>query len=174
MNKLGATILLGISLLLSGCSQDQYSIERQYYLASKQAEAILTDPHATPPSEVQRSVDTFNNLIHEYPKNYLSVGAQFKIAGLYIATEDYEKGRAQLNKILKIYSKFPNICVQAVFLKGSSYELQNDWDSALVQYNEVIQDYPLTAKSLETPMLSPNTTRQNFNRIRWWRPIKTR
>ena len=152
MNKLSVIILLGIGLLLSGCGQDQYSIERKYYQAKKQADIIFNNPHATPPNELQKAVDTFNKLILEHPKSNLAVEARFKIADLYIATEEYDKARSQLDKIIKIYAKFQPICAQAVFLKGNSYEAQNRWEAALDQYKKVIDNYPLTLKGVETPI----------------------
>ena len=152
MKKLSAIILLGTCVLLSGCGQDQYSVERQYYWAQKQADVIFNNPHATPPNELQKSVDTFNKLIREHPKSNLAVDAQFNIANLYIATEEYEKANLQLSKIIKIYSKFQPICAAAVFLQGNSYEAQNLWDSALAQYKKVTEDYPLTVKGIETPI----------------------
>lgn len=152
MKKLSAIILLGTCILLSGCGQDQYSIERQYYWAKKQANVIFNNPHATPPNELQKSVDTFNQLIREHPKSNLAVDAQFIIANLYIATEEYEKARLQLGKIIKIYSKSKPICAAAVFLQGNAYEAQNLWDPALEQYKKLIEDYPWTVKGIEAPI----------------------
>ena len=143
MKKLSAIILWATCVLLSGCGQDQYAVERQYYWAQKQAGVIFNNPHATPPHELQKSIDTFNELIREHPKSNLAVDAQFIIANLYIATEEYEKARLQLSKIMKIYSKSRPICAAAVFLQGNAYEAQNLWDQALEQYKKVTEDYPL-------------------------------
>jgi len=153
MNKILAMIIsVNLCLLLSGCSQDQYAIERQYYWAKKQAEIILTNPHATPPAQLQKSIDSFNKFIIDYPKSNMAVNAQFNIAGLYMATENYEKSRAQLDNVITIYKRFPFICAQAVFLKGNVYEAQNLWDQALEQYNEIISQYPLTSTGFKTPI----------------------
>jgi TolA-binding protein len=152
MNKFPPAVLVSLCLTLVSCGQDQYSIEREYYQAKKQVQIILNDPHATPPDQLQNTVDTLNDFIHQHPKSNLALEAQFNIAKLYIATQAYEKGRSQLNKIIQTYSKFRSVCAEAFILKGNSYEAQNRWDMALGEYNHVIESYPLTEKGLEAPI----------------------
>jgi uncharacterized protein YqhQ len=51
-------ILIISAALLAGCGNDQYSIEKQFWYAGKQADAIFANPHATPPNELQRVIGT--------------------------------------------------------------------------------------------------------------------
>ena len=152
MKKYSGIILCFFLLFLAGCGQDQYAIERQYYQAKKQAINVFKNPRSTPPNELKKIVNTFQNFALKYPKSNLAVDAQFSIASLYIATEEYEDARAQLNKMINMYPKFDEILATAVFLKGNSYEAQNNWNSALSQYKKLMQDHPLTQRGLSMPI----------------------
>lgn len=145
-------LLLSLGLLLSGCGRDQYAIEKQYYSALKQAEKIFKNPHATPPNELQRIVNTLSAFSKKYPKSNLAIDAEFNIARLYIVKEEYEKARLQLKKISNDYSAAKGICAEATFLTGNSYEIENKWESALSQYKKIIRDYPETPRGLDMPI----------------------
>jgi TolA-binding protein len=140
------------SLMLAGCGNDQYAIERQYYWAQKQAEKVFRNPHATPPKQLQRVLKTFSNFSAKYPKSALAVDAEFTIARLHMVKEEYEKARVQLKKVLNTYSKNALVCSEALFLLGNSYEIQNKWDSALAQYKKITQDYPTTLRGVDIPV----------------------
>jgi len=139
-------------LILSGCANDDYAIEARYWKVKKQAEKILRNPHATPPNELERAVNTLNKFSEKYPKSNLSVDADFSIANLYIIKENYDSGRAQLKKIMLKYEKSKELVAQAIFLSGNSYELQDKWPAALEQYRKIMQDYSETMKGLEIPI----------------------
>ena len=139
-------------LILSGCANDDYAIEKRYWKAKKQAEKILRNPHATPPNELEKAVDTLNKFSEKFPKSNLGVDADFSIANLYIIKENYDSGRAQLKKLIQKYKKSKELVAQAIFLIGNSYELQDKWPSALEQYQKITQDYSETMKGLEIPV----------------------
>ena len=144
------TVLASCALI--SCSNDQYSVERKYYNAQKQAEKIFKNPLSSPPKELQRSVDTFARFTQEYPQTNIALQAEFVIARLYMAKEEYEKARAHLNTMIKNYAKFPDVCSEASFLIAYSYEAAGTWNKALEHYKKTIQDYPTTRKSLEIPI----------------------
>lgn len=153
MNTLSKIILSVIaSCALISCSNDQYSVERQYYRAQKQADKIFRNPLSTPPNELQNAVNTFNSFTKEYPQTNLALQAEFVIARLFMAKEEYEKARAQLNKMIKDYAKFADVCSEASFLIAYTYEIANAWNQALEHYKKTISDYPTTRKSLEIPI----------------------
>lgn len=141
-----------VTSVLAGCGRDDYAVEKLYWKTQKQAEKIYKNPHASPPKQLERVVNELNKFIERYPDNRLAVDAEFSIANLYIVKEEYVKGRAQLEKIIKKHTKFRGIIAQALFLIGNSYEIQDKWVLALSQYNKIMQDYPLTMKGLEIPV----------------------
>lgn len=145
-------VLFALSFLLAGCGQDQYATERQYYWAQKHAEKIFRNPQATPPNQLQRVIKEFARFAEKHPRSNLGVDAEFTIARLYLAKEEFEKARQQLKKILDAYSQHPNTCSEAVFLMGNSYELQNNWDLALAQYRKIMESYPTTLRGIDIPL----------------------
>ena len=114
-----------ICLLVCGCANDQYAIEKQFYRAQKQAAKIFKNPHASPPNELQRVVNILSNFAQKYPKNSLSVDAEFTVARLYIVKEEYEKARSYLRGLIEKYSKAQKICVEARFLIGNSFQIED-------------------------------------------------
>ena len=145
-------ILIVVGALLAGCANDQYAIEKQYYQAQKQAEKIFKNPHASPPNELERVVNILSKFAEKHPQTNLAAEAEFNIARLYIVKEEYDKARTQIQKILDKYSKSEGVCSEALFLKGNSYELENKWDAALLQYKKLMQDYPITLRGLDIPI----------------------
>lgn len=139
-------------LLVCGCANDEYAIEKQFYRMQKQAGGIFKNPHASPPNELQRVVNILSNFAQKYPKNSLSVDAEFTVARLYIVKEEYEKARAYLGGLIGKYSKAPNICTEALFLIGNSYQIEDKWPQALGEYKKIMQDYSLTARGVNMPI----------------------
>jgi tetratricopeptide (TPR) repeat protein len=146
--------LLGLSSLtaLSGCLDDQYSIERQYWKAQKQAEKVFKNPDTSPPRELEEVVSLQNKFIQKYPGNILAIQADFNIVRLYLAKKEYEKARGHAKNLLSKYSKYESVCADAAFLQGYAYELENEWDTALSHYKKIIEIYPRTVKGLEMPI----------------------
>ncbi len=164
MNKAILPILLALGICFcSGCTRDQYAAEKQYYHAVKEAEKILKNPHASPKNELTRVVSILDKFARQFSNNNLAVHAEFNIAQLYIAKEEYESGRAQLKKINAKYSKSEAVCSEAVFLTGKSYELENKWDMALTQYNRILMEYPITPKGITLPIYLIQYYKQKFD-----------
>ncbi|MFH0828250.1 MAG: tetratricopeptide repeat protein [Candidatus Omnitrophota bacterium] len=145
-------ISLGVFLAITGCAQDQYSIEKEYWRIKKQAENIFRNPKAAPANELDRAISSLQKFSQKNSKNILAVEADFTIAKLYIAKEEFGKSRKQFNAIIAKYKESEVICSEAVFLSGNSYQLEGKWNLALEQYKKVIANYPLTIRGLETPI----------------------
>lgn len=150
--KTTVILLLILCFIICGCGKDQYSIEKRYYHTLKQAAKIFKNPLATPPNELQKAVSLLNDFSQEFPKSKLAVNAEFNIARLYIAKEEYDAARARLMKIIKDYEKSEPICSEAAFLAGNTYELENKWPAALAQYKKITRDYPLTPKGINVSL----------------------
>ncbi len=151
--KLIAKICWALCLVfLAGCGQDQYAIERQYYRVKKEAQTIFKSPRSIPPNQLQKTVGTLRGFALKYPQSNLAADAQFSIANLYAATENYADARTQLSKIISLYPKLNEIVAQAIFLKGGTYEAQNNWNSALAQYQKLMLEYPLTQRGAGMPL----------------------
>ena len=140
------------AVMLGGCGNDQYAIEKRYWQVKKQSEKVFNNPHATPPNELEKVINGFNSLVQQFPKTKVAVESEFTIARLYLVTQEYEKARAQLRMIVNKYSKVAAVCSEAVFLIGNSFQLQDKWGLALEQYKKIMQEYPATLKGLDIPI----------------------
>jgi len=145
-------ITLMLCVLLSGCGQDQYAIEREYYGVQKQAAAVMTNPEATPPAELQRAVDALQSFMTRYPRTNIAVDAEFTMARLYVAKKEFAKAQDEYKKIAKTYAKIESVSAEAVFLRGAAYEEEGDWTAAQAQYAFLLEAYPQTRRGLEAPM----------------------
>lgn len=145
------TCILACALLV-GCANDQYSIERKYWKLQKSAEKIFKNPDASPPRQLEITVSKFQDFAKRYEKNSLAVDAEFTISRLYIIKKEYLKGRQVLLSLIEKYKKNENLCAEAMFLIGNSYEIQDKWASALAEYKKIIQNYPVTVRGLDVPV----------------------
>lgn len=152
MRKITIFVIIFAAVILSGCANDNYQIEKRYYRLQKQVSLIFKNPEVSPKKELDRSVNALNNFIKKYPENKLVLDAEFTIARLYIVKKEYEKARSQLNNMLAKYSSSEEICSEIIFLKGNSYEIQDKWGAANAQYQKIIQQYPVTVRGLSTPV----------------------
>jgi tetratricopeptide (TPR) repeat protein len=145
-------VILFLQLFLTGCANDQYTLEREFWRSQKLARKILMNPHSSPPKEVENSVNLLSAFANKYPNNPLGVKAEFSIAQLYNAKEEYEKARMQLQAVMNRHKESKEVSAQALFLNGKTFEKENKWDLALQQYERIIQEYPLTISGFEIPM----------------------
>jgi len=150
MKKIAIIILAG--LVLTGCGNDDYAIEKHYYQIQKQAAKIFKNPEVAPQRELENSVNALADFAKEHTNKNLSLEAEFTIARLYIVKKEYEKARMYLSGMLKKYSSSEPICSEVLFLKGNSYEIQDKWNLANTEYQNIIQQYPLTLRGLSTPI----------------------
>lgn len=145
-------LVICVVAFVSGCGTDQYTIERKFWQAQKQAEKIFKNPHASPPRELERVVKLLNAFAQKYPKSNLAIESEFNIARLYIVKEEYPKARTQLRTILNKYNESKAISSEALFLIGNSYEIEDKWGLALEQYKKIMLEYPATLRGLDIPI----------------------
>ncbi len=143
---------LVMASLLSGCADDQYSMEKRFWQAQKEAEKIFNNPAATPPNELKRVVMIMDRFSTRYPKSNLAIEAQFHIARLFLATKEFSSGRKQLHNIIAKYKDNPLVGSEATFMIGNSYELEDKWESALAQYKRLMSDYGITPRGTSVPI----------------------
>ncbi len=152
MKKITLMSVVLASLVLTGCGDDRYAMEKRFWQAQKQMESIFKNPDASPPRELERVVAVQEAFTKRYPKTTLAVTAQFNIARLYIVKKEYPKARLQLQKIMKTYNRAPVVIAEAIFLTGNSYEIEDKWSLALEQYKKIMLRYPVTRRGMDIPL----------------------
>jgi TolA-binding protein len=159
--KITSLIIFVSFFSLTGCSPDQYTIERQYWQLKKQRDEIISNPQASLPIQLEKAVNALTNFIQKNPENKLVVEADLDIATLYVAKNEYEKAREQLSKMLNKYSKNEAICSEVLYLRGYSYQMEDKWDSAIQEYKKIMQNYPLTTRGLDIPVYIAQYYKEN-------------
>ena len=162
MKKIYYFILISAVIFICGCENDRYAAEKQFWQAQKLAEKIFSNPHVSPTRELEKTVNILKGFAARYPQSKLSVQADFTIAKLYLAKEEYDNARAHLNSLIDKYGKSGSFIAEAVFLIGNSYELQNQWETALKQYRKVMNDFPVTFRGVDIPMYIASYYKSKF------------
>lgn len=146
--------LLAIALVggLIGCESKGFKAERQMWRAQKQAEAVYKNPKETPPFQVNKVRQSYQEIIKKYPDSLFSLQAQFGIGRLSLAMGELQRARDEFKKLLVKCDQRAGICAGADFVIGNSYEMEERWDLALYEYKKIMQEFPFTSQSLELPL----------------------
>jgi len=152
MHKKTLVVVFSLAILLAGCGNDEYAVEKRYWQAQQEANKIFKNPHSSPPRELDRVAKILSAFSQKYPNTKLAVEADFNIARLYLIKEAYDKGRMQLRATINKYRANFAICAEALFLIGNSYQIEGKWNLALEQYKKIMQDYPKTIRGLNIPI----------------------
>ena len=152
IRKYRSVVLAGFLLFSAGCGNDQYSAERQYWLAQKNADTIFDNPYASPPRQLERAVEIFNKFASSHPGTALAAGADLTIARLYMVKEEYVKAIQKLNEIMKKYRDADEVYAEALFMNGYAYQAQEKWELALQEYNKLIRESPFSLRGLVMPL----------------------
>jgi tetratricopeptide (TPR) repeat protein len=151
-NNLKLIGVVAMAALLVGCESRSFKAEREMFRVHKKAEAVYKNPKGTPPFQFQQVIDGYRNIVKKYPGSLFGVQASFSIGHLYVVKGDFEKGRQQYKTLTVDCDKKGNLCAEAYFAIGNSYELEQNWAFALTQYQHILTHFPLSSKSLDLPL----------------------
>ncbi len=162
--KISKTVLCFFitGIALSGCANDQYSLEKEFWQAQKQSERIFRNPHATPPAQVNSVLKTLKLFAKNHPDSTLAIEAEFTIARIYTIKEEFENAREQLRSIMTTFSSSKPVCAEALYMIGNSYQLENKWPQALDEYKKIISKYPLTGRGIAMPVYIAQYYKVNY------------
>ena len=151
--KIKNYLLIGFFLLtLVGCESREFIAERQMWHAHKMAQAIYKNPKGTPPFELAKAQEEYKKIIKKYPDSLFGIQSQFSIGHLYLVMGDFQKAREEYKKLNTNCDKRGNLCAEAIFAIGQSYELEDKWAQALGQYKSILNAFPFSTKSLDLPI----------------------
>ncbi len=150
--KLAVIIGLISCLAITGCnSKDDYVTERALYKINKLAKKVAQNPKATPPAQVEKVIGLYKKFIKKYEGSDLTLNAHIAIAGIYASKEDYNEARKYYEYMQGLYKDKPAVLAEIAFFVGNTYELEKNWNRAVVEYKKIMQSYPFTKKSMEMP-----------------------
>lgn len=146
------SVVLAALICLLGCGNDRYAIEKRYWHINKEAGKIFNNPESTPPNQLEGVVKHLGDFAKEYPDSSLAIEADLNIARLYIIKQEYGKARGLLRGMLEKYKKSDALSSEIIFFMGNSYETEDNWNSALAQYQKIMVNYPLTIRGWDMPL----------------------
>ncbi len=151
-NNLKITLIVLAGLSLVGCESRAFKAEREMYRAHKKAEAIYKNPKGTPPYQFQEVIKDYEEISRKYAGSLFDIQSKFSIGQLYLVKGDFEKGRQEFKTMTLDCDKKGNLCAEAEFAIGGSYELEDKWPMALAQYQHIMKAFPYSSKSLDLPL----------------------
>ncbi|MEW6097386.1 MAG: tetratricopeptide repeat protein [bacterium] len=147
MEKSFTILWLAIIILLTGCTQE-YRLERMYYHAEKKYMEILKNPFQANTEQVDEAIADFDKIIHINPNWDGIKNVRYAIAHLYFLKKDFGSAREKFKKIISDFPLQKEMCLQARCFIGLSYQQEDKWDKALVVFEKIMNDYPLTQMSM--------------------------
>ena len=139
-------------ILACGCESKEFTAERKMWRADKMAQAIYKNPKGTPHFQLAKAQERFQEIIKQYPNSLFAIQSQLSIGHLYLVIGEFQKARDEYRKLMVDCGKRGNLCAEAVFAVGQSYELEGKWDEALGQYKNILNSFPFSNKSLDLPI----------------------
>jgi TolA-binding protein len=150
MVKLINILGFAIIILLTSCTQE-YKLERMYYHANKRYTQIVKKPSKFDKEQIEEAIKEFDEIRNINP-NWAGIrNVRYAIAHLYFIKKDFGKARQEFKKFISDFPCQIEMCLQARFFIGLSYEYENKWDKALVVFEKIMNDYPLTQIAIELP-----------------------
>ncbi len=152
-----------VALVINGCSDNpalrlRYEAEQKYHIAEKVLEKASIRPELITDSEVSEIkqlyadvIDfTLNSLASVDPDKYqveynelqhLAFQSTNRLASLLYSLRDYKESKEYLSRLLA-ETDLPNLQLLATKINlGKSYQASGLWDSALVVYNGVLEQF---------------------------------
>lgn len=148
--KLPVFLLVAL-IMLSGCGNDTYAIEKKFWHLKQKAQKIYQNPDASPPNELQRTVELFKKFYTDHAKNNLSIDAEFEIAKLYLAKKEYSDCRKFLKEMASRHTDNDNLLAEISFFSANTFEKENKWGEALNGYRAIIEKFPTTVRGISIP-----------------------
>jgi len=146
-------LILAVTLLgLVGCESPTFKAERAMYKAHKLAEKVFKNPKSTPPKQFNQAVKAYEDLARRYAGSLLAVQAAFSVGHMHLVRGNFDEARAQYKKMTLDCEKKGNLCAEAHFAIGNTYELEKSWPQAEEEYRFIMNTFPFSAKSLDLPL----------------------
>ena len=152
----GILFLVFLILSISTFSDEDYSIERRLWRINKQFTLLSRDPEAVPMIAFEHLEKKYFKILQKYQRSKAVEPIYIILGRVHIFQKDYPKARATFSQILKRYPDNHELCSQALFWIGKSYEIENNSQEAQNAYKQIIHDYPLSSVGISIPLYIAN------------------
>lgn len=146
-----ALCILSLVLLISGCTDDRYAVERSYWHLEKNAKRLLYTQESIPSLEWEKTTRAIERFIKRHPGRPQSLSAQFVLLKLLLEQKKFPEARSLSKTIMEQHKDSAKIVSEALFLLGQSYEKEGKWHEAVLYYRQLRIHYPETLRAFLIP-----------------------
>lgn len=147
------SILISVFIVLSLFDiRGEYAAEKAMWRINQKFGRITKDPDSIPEAEFKSVIKNYLAFKNKYSYSKLAPIAHLLAARVYLAKKDYVKAREVYEEIIKAYKNNPNICAQAIFEIGESYNRENNFQNMVAALKRLIKEYPLTDLGFQAPI----------------------
>ncbi|MEI8176555.1 MAG: tetratricopeptide repeat protein [Candidatus Omnitrophota bacterium] len=158
LKKWRVFLLLALILVLTGAAlalvSDSYNYraERFLYRTLQHNRSFLAMPETASPALVAGIEKDLQALVRTYPRSGAVRNAQTVLAEFYLFNRRFDEALAQVDTLLRVYSRDRYIASTAQFLKGVAYEKEGKWEKARREYAILQREYPETTSGMNVPV----------------------
>jgi len=145
-----AGVLIIIYVLLSALSfKDNYCAERELWGINRNLIFIASRPESTTDYTINQLAHHYQDFTKKYKGSVYAESAQLMMGNLYSLRKNYSQARLEFQKAI---GSDQELSAQAEFAIAKTYELEGLWYRALLEYKNIIQNYPKTSSGFSTPI----------------------
>ncbi len=112
-------------------------------------------------SNPQKALYIYQRILNTYPDHANIAKVYLAKGGLYVSQRKFDDARSEFKRILDNYPNIQDACIQAQLAIGKTYEMENNWNKALNEYQWVLEAFPRHPKALDVPLYIANYYRIN-------------
>jgi len=150
--KLLISFIISLSIF-NGCSIDpNYDAEKAFWHAEQKANQILKTSKNNPSKkDLEQIIKNYKQVIQITPLSPLSLKAKEIIINIYLSQKRYKEVHFELKSIIENFSINKRIASQSYLKNGKIYELENKFNEAYLEYEKIIDLYPVSVIGLNMP-----------------------
>ena len=112
-------------------------------------------------NQQERALETFQQILQKFPRDKNLGQVHLAIGNIYFSRKQYDDARSKLKFITENHKEDDNLCITAQLGIAKSYEEQNNWNTAVNEYQWIVDNYPKTIQALNIPLYIAEHYRTN-------------
>lgn len=150
-------ILASLALVLTAACGNKNNVpERDVLVDSIEVmeHGLMNASINTDLEKANRMVALYDLFANNYPDDSLAPIYMMRSAEIEINTGNYEAGVATLDSIMNLYPGYEDLPI-CQFMKGTAYEMNQQYDLAREAYTEFVEKYPDHVLAADTRKILP-------------------
>lgn len=147
--------IMGLGLMVA-CGSKNEVPERDVLVDSIEVmeQSLMNASVNTDLQKADRMIALYDLFANNYPDDSLAPIYMMRSAEIEINTGSYEAGIATLDSIMNLYPGYEDLPI-CQFMKGTAYEMNQQYDLAREAYTEFVEKYPDHVLASDTRKILP-------------------